>query len=89
MEEVTQLKYLGFVISDDASNVAEILNKKKKVNGPNLNIMNIIQVLGTYTIQNRIIHLNSLLGSKLLYTEETYYNLTERKLRCIESIEEE
>ena len=30
MEEVQQLKYLGFVISDDAGNVANILDKKYK-----------------------------------------------------------
>ena len=52
MEEVTQLKYLGFIISDDASNVANILDKKNKSIGTIKNIMNIIQGLGTFTIQN-------------------------------------
>ena len=89
MEEVKALKYLGFVISDNASNVANILDKKNKSTTTIRNIMNIIQGLGIYTIQNGFIYLNSLLRASLLYAAETYFNLTEKNLRLIESIEED
>ena len=46
MEEVKELKYLGFVISDNASNVANILDKKNKSTTTIRNIMNMIQGLG-------------------------------------------
>ena len=47
-----------------------------------------IKGLKTYTVQNRLIYLNSLLRSSILYGGETYYNLTERQLRMIEKMEE-
>ena len=53
------------------------------------NIMNTIQGLGTYTIQNGLVYFHSLLRSSLLYAGETYYNLTERNLRMLEGIEED
>ena len=48
-----------------------------------------IKGLKTYTIQNGLIYMNSLLRSSILYTGETYYNLTKRQLRMIERIEED
>ena len=48
-----------------------------------------IKGLETYTIQNGLVYLNSLLRSSILYAAETYYNLTERNLRMLEMIEEE
>ena len=89
MIKVNQLKYLGFVISEDASNVPNISEKKKKSIGIIRSIMNTIKGLGTYTIKNGVIYLNSLLRGSILYSAETYYNLSERNLRSLESIEEE
>ena len=89
MEAVSELKYLGFIISENASNVANIASKKNRSIGTIRNIMKIIQGLGTYTIQNGLIYFNSLLRSSILYAGETYYNLTERNFRMIESIEED
>ena len=89
MKEVTELKYLGFVVSSDASNVANILDKKNKSFSTIRSINNMIKGLKTYTIQNGLIYMNSLLRSSILYTGETYYNLTKRQLRMIERIEED
>ena len=89
MIKVNQLKYLGFVISEDASNVAKISEKKKISTGIIRSIMNTIKGLGTYTIKNGVIYLNSLLRGSILYAAETYYNLSERNLIMLESIEEE
>ena len=89
MEEVSELKYLGFIISENASNVSNISSKKNKSIGTIRNIMNMIQGLGTYSIQNGLIYFHSLLRSSLLYAGETYYNLTERNHRMLENIEED
>ena len=42
MEEVTELKYLGFVISSDASNVANISDKQNKSYSTTRSITNMI-----------------------------------------------
>ena len=89
MIQVSQIKYLGFVIGDNASNVPNILDKKMKSNGTIRSIISMIKGLETHTIQNGLVYLNSLLRSSLLYGAEIYYNLTERNLRMIEMIEEE
>ena len=89
MEEVTVVKYLGFVISASASNVENVISKTNKSMGTIGSIMNNIQGLGTYTIQNGIIYFHSLLRSSILFAVKTYYNLKERKLRMLEGIEED
>ena len=89
MQEETEIKYLGFVISGNASNVANILEKKMKSIGTIRSITNMIKGLETFTIKNGLIYLNSLLRSSILYAGETYYNLSEKELRMVEMIEEE
>ena len=76
MIKVDQLKYLGFVISEDASNVPNISEKKKKS-------------IGIIIIKNRMIYLNSPLRGSILYAAETYYSLSERNIRMLESTEED
>ena len=80
MTKVNQLKHLGFVISEDASNVPNISEKKKKSIGIIRGIMNTIKGLGTYTIKNGVIYLNSLLRGSILYAAETYYNLSVKEI---------
>ena len=87
MNEVKEVKYLGFVISNNASNVANISEKQKKSIGTLQSINNLIKGLETYTVKNGLMYLNSLLS--ILYGAETYYNLTEKETRMIERIEEE
>ena len=89
MNEVKEIKYLGFVISNNASNVANISEKQKKSIGTLQSINNLIKGLETYTVKNGLVYLNSLLRSSILYGAETYYNLTEKETRMIERIEEE
>ena len=89
MQEEYEIKYLGFVISGNASNVPNILDKKKKSLGTIRSITNMIKGLETFTVKNGLIYLNSLLRSSILYAGETYYNLSEKDLRMIEAIEEE
>ena len=61
MKEVTELKYLGFVVSSDASNVANISDKKNKLFSTIRSKTKMIKGLKTYTAQNGLIYLNSLL----------------------------
>ena len=46
-----------------------------------------ISGLGTYLVESGLIYFKSLLRSSLLYAAETYYDLTEKELRLIESRE--
>ena len=89
MKEETELKYLGFVICGNGSNVPNILEKMNKARGTIRSITNMIKGLETYSIKNGLIYLNSLLRSSILYAGETYYNLSEKDLRMVERIEEE
>ena len=89
MMKVGKLKYLGFFISEDASNVPNISEKKNKSICIRRSIINMIKGLGVYAIKNQIIYLSSLLRGSILYAAETYYSLSERNYRSIEMIEEE
>ena len=60
MKEANEHKYLGFVISNNASNVPNILDKKGKVTGIQRNIMNIIKGLGSYTFECLLIYIKSM-----------------------------
>ena len=60
MSEVTEQKYLGFVISSDVSNNNNIEAKKKRAIGITKHIQYLIKHLGKFTIECGIIYLNSL-----------------------------
>lgn len=71
MIEVTELKYLGFVVASSASNVPNISDRKKKLFSTPDNIMKMIRGLGTHTLESGLIYFNSLLRASLLYACET------------------
>ena len=67
MKEANEHKYLGFVISNNASNVPNILDLKKgKVTGIQRNIMNIIKGLGSYTFECLLIYIKSMVRGATL-----------------------
>ena len=86
--EVNELKYLGFVIAASASNVPNILDRKRKLISTPNNIMKMTIGLGSHTLESSLIYFNSLLRASLLYACETYVNLNEREYMLIESIED-
>ena len=88
IEEAKEYKYLGFVISDTASNVPNILDKKGKVSGIHKNIMINTKGLGSYTFECLIIYLKSMMRGTTLNACETTYNMKENEYRLIESYEE-
>ena len=88
MKEAKEHKYLGFVISDNTSNVPNILDKKGKVAGIHKNIINITKGLGSHTFEGLIIYIKSMIRGTTLNASETYYNIKESEYRLIEAYEE-
>ena len=88
MTEVMELKYLGFVIASSASNVPNILDRRRKSMSTPNTIMKMTKGLGTHTLQSGMVYLNSLLRASLLYACEAYVNLSEKEFRLQESTEE-
>ena len=77
MKEAEEYKYLGFVISNSASNVPNILDKKGKVAGIQKNIMNITKGLGSYTFVCLLIYIKSMIRGTTLNASESCYNMKE------------
>ena len=88
MQSVSEQKYLGFILSDDGSNMKNIFEKQKRANGIIREIQYLIKGLGKYTIEGALIYLNSLLRSSILFAAEAMYNLKENEVRVLERIEE-
>ena len=70
--------------------MANIMAMKKKSHGVIRTIMDKLEKLNlrNYYFECSIIFMNVMLRGSILYGSETYYNLTEGQLRCIERIEE-
>ena len=90
VERVDQKKYLGQIISNKNNNMANICDIKIKSDIISKKIFNMLDTLrlGRYYFECGIIFLKSLLRSSIVYSAETYYNLTEAELRELEKIEE-
>ena len=69
IKEAKEHKYLGFVISNTASNVPNILEKKGKVAGIHRNI--ITKGLGSHTFECIIIYIKSMIHGTSLNSSET------------------
>ena len=90
MKNVEEQKYLGFVISEDGSNLRNIEAKEKRSIGIIKQIQFLIQGLGKYTIECGMIYLNSLLRSSILFAAEAMYDdIKENEYRKIERMEED
>ena len=55
MKAAKEIKYLGFVVLEDAKNVKNILARRKKSSSTIRNIISMISGLGTYTVESGII----------------------------------
>ena len=90
IENVTEQKYLGFVLSSTGDNMANIREIKKKSIGivrttiTKLNSLNLKQ----YYFECSIIMMNVMIRSSILYASDMYYQLKETELRQLERIEE-
>ena len=90
MEPVLQQKYLGFVISNQNNNMANIQEVKKKSIGITKKLIEKLNSLKLkkYYFECGLIFMNVILRGSILYASETYYNLKEKEIRIIERIEE-
>ena len=90
IEKCSEQKYLGFIISsqgDNMANIRTLINKSigtRRTIFSKLNSMN----LQKYYFECGVIFLNTMLRTSILYASETYYNLKESEIRQIERIEE-
>ena len=89
MKEVKEIKYLGVVISQDGSNMPDIIQKRNKSLGTHKLIMKLVKGLGNYTFECGFIYLRSILRGSILYATEVMYNLNEKEKRTLERIEEQ
>ena len=90
VEEVSEQKYLGFVLSNTGNNMANIKAMNKKSIGGIPIIMNKLECLNLreYFFECAVILMKVILRGSILSAGECYYNLTEIQLRNIERIEE-
>ena len=88
IDQVPKQKYLGFVISNQGNNMANIQELKNKSIGIIRKIMEKLNSLKLkkYYFECALIFMNVILRGSILYAAETYYNLTEKELRIIERI---
>ena len=88
MEEKSSLMYLGYVLSQNRSNMPNINHKKNKAKGTQKLIPKLIEPLGMYRFESAIIYIESLLRSSILYGAEAMNNVKELEWRELEKIEE-
>ena len=88
MANVPDQKYLGYILSEDGSNMKNIISKQKRSFGIIIDIQYLIRGLGKYTLEGGMIYLNSLLRSSILYAAETMYNVKENAILQLKRIEE-
>ena len=84
-------KYLGFVISAEGNNMANIKAIKNKSIGTIRKLLTKLNSLNLrmYYFECSMIFLNVMLRPSILYACETYYNLSEYQIRQLERIEED
>ena len=89
MEEKSNEKYLGDIISVDGRNVKNIKARVAKSTGIISRILSILDGIpfGQYFYEVAIILRNSLLLSSLLCNSESWYNVTQAELNLIESVD--
>ena len=68
--------------------MSNIIRRRNNSIGTEKQILKMIKGLGPYTFEGAFIYIQSLIRTSLLYGSETMYNITEKELRAIESIEE-
>ena len=90
IENVTEQKYLGFVLSSTGDNMANMREIKKKSIGivrTTITKLNSLNLKQNY-FECSIIMMNVMIRSSILYASDMYYQLKETELRQLERIEE-
>ena len=90
MEEVSEDKYLGDILSEDGKNLKNIIARRNRGTGSVNQILSILDEIcfGKYFFEVARILRNSLLISSLLSNSEAWYNLTTEDLNKLEQVDE-
>ena len=85
LKETTQTKYLGYILSNDGTNIVGRKTKVNKSIGTRKVIKKtLIKGLGKYTVESEIIYFKSLLRGSILYATESMVSLKENDIKFIE-----
>ena len=89
IEEVQEQKYLGFILSSEGNNLANIKAMEQKAIGIIWTILWKLDhlILRQFYFECSKLFMNTILRGSILCAAECYYNLTENRLR-IERIED-
>ena len=89
MEEVSNEKYLGHVISSDGRNISNIKSRVNKGIGVMKKIITMLNAIpfGKFYFEAAVILRDSLLASSVLCNSETWYNITLKELELLESVD--
>ena len=90
MDEVSEEKYLGDILSDDGRNMKNILARAAKGTGIVSQIMCILEEIffGKYYFEVAVVLRNSLLLSSVLVNSEAWYNLKKEEIEKLEQVDE-
>ena len=90
VEEVSEERYLGDIISKDGKNTQNVKARAAKANGTINQIMSILEDIcfGKYYFQVAVILRNSMLINSLLFNAEAWYNVTDNDLKELEKADE-
>ena len=89
IEEKTEEKYLGDIISNDGRNIKNIKSRIAKGNGIVSKIMTILDAFpfGSHYFEIGLILRDSLLTSSMLCNSEAWYNITKKEMELLETVD--
>ena len=89
IEETTEEKYLGDIISNDGRNIKNIRSRIAKGKGIVSKIISILDALplGNSYFEIGLILRDSLLTSSILCNSETWYNITKAEMELLETVD--
>ena len=89
MQNVSEDKYLGDILSCDAKNTKNVHDRFSKGNGIISKIFSIIDTLcfGPYLFEIAVLLRNSMLINGVLNNAEIWYNLLPSKIKLLESLD--
>ena len=88
MSQVTELKYLGHMVSNSKGNMPHIIEMRKKAAIAKAKIFKLLHsiYLGKYYFESAMILFESIFRNSILYSIEACYELSEKEIRTIEKI---
>ena len=89
MSKVSEIKYLGDIISSDGKNSKNIKERVSKGYGAVNQIMNILQTLnfGNYTVEMALLLRNSIFINGILTNSEVWFGLNEKDVSKLENLD--